>query len=286
MSQIKRMLKKLIRMFSFTIKEPVYIPLLEGNLLRSKNILITGGSGGIGKAIAAACVKNGATVVICGRNLEKLYKVKNEIIQTTLKNTIFTYNFDISEVERFDSKIEEITKLLPDSRIDVLVNNAGIDAGGIIPETNEEQYNKTIETNLKGTYFLAQAFAKYLMANGIKGNILNITSSSGNRPVITPYMYSKWAITGLTKGLAKRLIGKGIVVNGIAPGPTATDMLGMDGSNLHYNDSPANRVLDPNEIANLAVFMISDMGKMIAGETIYITGGSGTLTFDDINYEL
>lgn len=286
MGRVKRILKKVIRTCMYTVKEPVYIPLLEGAFLKGRTVLITGGSGGIGKAIAAACVRNGAAVVICGRNIAKLHKVKEEIIQETARDAIHVYDLNIGNVAAFDSKIEEISQLVPNHRIDILVNNAGVDAGGMIPDTNEMQHDKTVETNLKGTYFLAQSFAKYLLKNGIKGNILNISSASGNRPVITPYMYSKWAITGLTKGLAKRLIAKGIVVNGIAPGPTATKMLGLDGSNLHNDNSPAKRCSDPNEIANLAVFLISNMGRMIVGETIYISGGSGTLMLDDINYEL
>ena len=74
------------------------------------------------------------------------------------------------------------------------------------------------------------------------------------------------------------------MVNGIAPGPTATNMLGLEGDNLYYKKSPTERYIDSNEVANLAVFLISDMGRMIVGETIYITGGCGTLTYDDIKY--
>lgn len=286
MQQIKKTLKKILHSFMYTIKEPIYIPMLEGTFLNGKTILITGGGTGIGKAIAEACLRNGATVIIAGRNMERLEKAKAEIIKTTSRNLIFTFIIDIGDVTSFEKTIKDISTLVPNGRIDILVNNAGVDAGGIIPDTNETQYDMTVETNLKGTYFLSQAFAKYLLESKIKGNILNISSVSGNRPVISPYMYSKWAITGLTKGLAKRLIGYDIVVNGIAPGPTATKMLGQDGSNLNYNNSPSKRFSDPNEIANLAVFLISDMGRMIIGETVYITGGSGTLIFDDINYEM
>ena len=97
-------------------------------------------------------------------------------------------------------------------------------------------------------------------------------------------MVSKWGVTGLTEGMAKKLIKYGIVVNGIAPGPVATEMLGLDGLNLDYDNAPAGRYSDPVEIANLAVFMISGMGRMIVGDTVYVSGGCGNLTFDDIEY--
>lgn len=286
MGRFKRVLKKVIHTFMYNTKEPIYIPMVEGSFLKGKSVLITGGSGGIGKAIAYACLKNGANVVICGRNIKELNNTKIELINNTSINSIYTYTLDIADITSFESKIQKISNLTPNNRLDILINNAGVDFGDMIPNTDIESYDATININLKGTYFLSQFFARYMVKNGIRGNILNIASSSGNRPVITPYMYSKWAITGLTKGLAKRFAHKGIVVNGISPGPTATKMLGLDGSNLNNDNSPNRRFADPNEIANLAVFMISDMGRMIIGETVYITGGSGTLTFDDIDYEL
>ena len=286
MGRLKKIIKKIIRSCMYTVKEPVYVPLLKGSFLEGRTVLITGGSGGIGSAIAKTCVDNGADVIICGRNPAKLETMKDEILQHKSTACIYSYRLDITAVDSFAVQLEEMAQLVPNKRIDVLINKAGLDAGGMIPETIEKQYDQTVETNLKGTYFLTQAFANYLLSHGIRGNILNVSSASGNRPVVTPCMYSKWAITGLTKGLAKRLIGRGIVVNGIAPGPTATQMLGLDGSNLHHPGSPAKRYADPNEIANLAVFLVSDMGRMIVGETIYITGGVGTLSFDDIDYEL
>lgn len=287
MHNIKRKIKRVLYRFMPTVKEPVYIPILESHLLEKRTVLITGGSGGIGKAIAIACASNGAAVVITGRDIGRLKQAQLEICKKSMSGAVYTYILDISDVKEFERKIDDIVALVPNHQIDTLINNAGIDSGGgMIPYTREEDYDKTLETNLKGTYFLTQAFSKYLIQESIQGNILNISSSSSVRPAVTPYMYSKWAIVGLTKGLGKRLIGNGIVVNGIGPGPTATSMLGIDGSNLYNKKSPVKRFAAPSEIANLAVFLISDMARMIVGETIYITGGSGTLTFDDIDYEL
>ena len=97
-------------------------------------------------------------------------------------------------------------------------------------------------------------------------------------------MVSKWGEVGLTQGLAKKLIPYGITVNGIAPGPTATGMLQQKNGYLDLPTSPAGRYTTAEEIANLAVFLVSDMGRMIVGETIFITGGCATLTKDDIAY--
>lgn len=270
---IHRILKKMKKV----VKEPVYIPVLEGKILSGKTVLITGATGGIGRAIAKRCVENGAVVIIAGRSQEKV-----SIIVNSLNNTL-PFIVDIQDTERMKQAFLE---LVEDKKlkIDTLINCAGLQAGGIFGNTDLVGFDKTINTNLKGTYFLSQIFSNYLIENDIKGNILNISSVSGCRPAISPYMVSKWGITGLTEGMAKKLIKYGIVVNGIAPGPVATEMIGLDGSNLDYDNAPAGRYSDPIEIANLAVFMISSMGRMIVGDTVYISGGCGNLTFDDIEY--
>lgn len=112
-----------------------------------------------------------------------------------------------------------------------------------------------------------------------KGHILNVTSSSALRPAWTPYHMSKWAVKGLTLGLADLLLPHGIIVNAIAPGPVATHMLGKnEGDSIEKSDAVCGRYAMPSEIASLAVFMVSDMGNMIVGDTYYMTGGSGLIS--------
>lgn len=127
---------------------------------------------------------------------------------------------------------------------------------------------------------MSQATAKFMIENPIKGHILNVTSSSALRPAWAPYQMSKWAIRGLTVGMADVLMPYGIVVNVIAPGPTATPMLGKNerDDNIYHPTVPAGRYAVPSEIVALATFMVSDMGNMIVGDTFYMTGGSGTIT--------
>lgn len=275
--EVKNGIHRILKKIKKVVKEPVYIPVLEGKILSGKTVLITGATGGIGRTIAKRCVENGAVVIIAGRSQEKV-----STIVDSLNNTV-PFVVDIQNTERMKKAFLELVegKKL---KIDTLINCAGLQAGGIFGNTDLAEFDKTINTNLKGTYFLSQIFSNYLIENDIKGNILNISSVSGCRPAISPYMVSKWGITGLTEGMAKKLIKYGIVVNGIAPGPVATEMIGLDGSNLDYDNAPAGRYSDPVEIANLAVFMISSMGRMIVGDTVYISGGCGNLTFDDIEY--
>ena len=133
--------------------------------------------------------------------------------------------------------------------IDILVNNAGVISKTHFGKTDEKDYNLVMETNLKGTYFLSEIVSNYMIENGIKGNILNISSSSALRPAVSAYSMAKWAIHGLTLGMAKKLSPYGIVVNSIAPGPTATRMLQSDNIiNINRMSSPSERYATASEI--------------------------------------
>ena len=193
-------------------------------------------------------------------------------------------NTKISNLE--DNFIEILNKVSPYSKsIDILVNNAGVGVGRSYPNTEEDDYDLVMSTNLKGAYFLSQLFGKYLVKNNIKGNILNIESSSSLRFGNSPYVISKWGMKSLTLGLAKTLAPYGIIVNAIAPGPTATPMLQKESTdNITKVNSLLGRWILPEEIANGAVFLVSDMGRSVIGDTIYMTGGAGLLTQDDVPY--
>lgn len=160
----------------------------------------------------------------------------------------------------FSTKLDEILAKISPFQIDILVNNAGV-GGGDISNTTEEEFDQVIQTNLKGTFFLSRIVAKYMINNNIQGNILNIASSSSLRPAASAYTFSKWGIRGFTLGLAKTLAPYGITVNGLAPGPTATPMLNRDGNNITFEQNPMGRFAMPEEIANMAVVLVSGMGK-------------------------
>ena len=190
---------------------------------------------------------------------------------------------DNTKISTFESTFNEVLSMLDKRQIDILVNNAGI-LGGHISNATEEEYSQVLDTNLKSVFFLSQLVGKYMKNNNIAGNILNIASSSSLRPAVSAYTLSKWGIRGLTLGLARVLAPYGITVNGIAPGPTATPMLIKDSlKNLAVNN-PLGRYALPEEIANMAVVLTSDMGRSIVGDIIYMTGGSALVSFEDMNY--
>ena len=179
----------------------------------------------------------------------------------------------------------EFDKIVSNNIIDIFVNNAGVNGGEVFPNTSEEDFDKVMDTNLKGLYFFSQIIADYMVENKIKGNILNITSSSSLRPGISPYILSKWGEKSLTLGMAKKYLPYGIVVNALAPGNTSTSMVNKnDLLDLTCDYSPSKRFIAPEEIGNIATILVSNMGRMIVGDTIYMTGGSGVITFDDMNY--
>ena len=120
-----------------------------------------------------------------------------------------------------------------------------------------------------------------MIENHIKGHILIVSSASSAKPGWTPYEISKNGVKALTLGFADKLIKHGIVVNSIAPGPVSTPMLGKnDTSDIAWEGNPTGRMSTPAEIANWALFMVSDIGNMVVGDTFYISGGSGTICLD------
>ena len=181
--------------------------------------------------------------------------------------------------------MEEILSQTTEGTLDILVNNAGL-LGGNIDTTTVGEYNAIFNTNLRGAFFLSKVVARHMQENQIHGNILNIASSSSLRPAISAYTLTKWGLRGLTLGLAKVLAPYGITVNGLAPGPTATPMLNKDPNNITLNVNPMGRYAMPEEIANMAVVLCSGIGKMVVGDIVYMTGGAGLLTYDDVNYDL
>ncbi len=268
-------------------KHIVYIKVCSispNELLKGRCALITGGTSGIGFAIAEAFLKSGATVVITGRSQDKIDKALKGL---SVLGQSFGFILDNTKVDSFENELYEILKKINDAgvpKIDILVNNAGINGVGM-PNATEEEYDKILDTNLKGTFFLSQWFGKYFIQNNIRGNILNIASASALRPADSAYSLTKWGIRGLTLGLAKSLGKEGITVNGIAPGPTATPMLLKNkDTNMKLDRIPLGRYIMPEEISNMAVFLTSEMGRSIMGELIYMTGGAANLTYDDVTY--
>ena len=253
----------------------VEIPVFKGNLLKEKTALIIGGSGGIGSEIAKSFVDNGCKVVITGTNKEKLQSVCNEIGKSMVDYVIA----DVSCNDEIRRLVNESVGIL--KRIDIFVHCAGIHCHDPFGNITEETWDNVMNVNLKSVYFSCQEISNYMIENHIKGHILIVSSASSAKPGWTPYEISKNGVKALTLGLADKLIKHNIVVNSIAPGPVATPMLGKnDADDITWIGNPTGRMSIPAEIANWALFMVSDMGNMVVGDTFFVSGGSGTICID------
>ena len=287
---MKKGLKKIAKYLFDNNRPKVYpriVNLSPNQLLTNRVALITGGTSGIGIAIAKAFVNAGATVIITGRNQQRVDKACQDIKSSTVSNcNVYGIELNNQNVKEFNDKFQTACKMVTGRSIDILVNNAGV-RGGHIAKATEEEYDNVMDTNAKGTFFMSQLLAKYMIANNIRGNILNITSASSVRPALSAYHMSKWAIMGLTQGMARALASYGICVNAIAPGPTATPMLMRDGetSEISHNKNLLGRYAMPEEIANMAVILVSDMSRTIIGDTIFMSGGGGIITNEDVDFK-
>ena len=270
-----RKLKRIIQGTVIAFKAKNYVPIehpqTEG-LLKGKVALITGGSGGIGFAIAQAFVKQGCQVIIAGTNEGKLQRMIEQLNGGA--------RYCVINLSSYDGIKEGVEKAIECfGRIDILVNSAGIHSNTVFNdflEVGEKDYDSIMNINLKGTYFVTQQVAKHMVSHKIHGHVLNISSSTALEPAWSPYRLSKWGVKGMTVGFAQQLQKYGIVVNSIAPGSTATGLLGYQkGDSIWTEDNKNHRYVLPSEVADYAVMMVSGLGDMIVGDTLYISGGRG-----------
>lgn len=271
---IAKKIKRFMNFFKEEKKVAIIQSVPEQSLLSGKTALITGGTGGIGRAIAEKLLSAGAKVVITGTNKKKLSACVKEINSEKLCGM----QLNVADVSSLGSKVTEAIGML-NGKIDILVNCAGVITNSSFFDMTAEEYDKVMDINAKGTFFMSQAVSRHMIEKGIHGHILNLSSASALRPATTPYHMSKWAVRGLTVGLADILAQYGIVVNAIGPGPTATAMLGKnDNDSIYHATNPSGRFAVPEEIASLALFLVSQTGELIVGDTVYITGGAGITT--------
>lgn len=277
--KIKNIVYNVIRMFKEKEMIPITTPINGKKLLDGKVALITGGSSGIGYSCAEVFLEHGCKVIIAGTKEEKLQNCISRLSGKADVNKISYIVLDVTDVKSMPGKVKCAAAMFVENSIDILVNSAGVVVKSGFFNIPEKEYDNIMDINAKGTFFMSKIVSEFMIENKIKGHILNVTSSSALRPAWTPYQMSKWAIRGFTLGLADTLLPYGIVVNAIAPGPTATPMLGKnEGDSIAESSNPSGRYAMPEEIARLAVFMVSGLGDMVVGDTFYMTGGSGTIT--------
>ncbi len=242
-------------------------------MLNGRVAVVTGGSRGIGKAIALKLANNGAKVAIFAtRESEAVNQTLSEL--NAIGNEAMFVPFDVSNFEQVKSSIDSVIEQF--GKIDILVNNAGITKDKLLIQMSEEDFDDVISVNLKGTYNTVKACIRPFIRNKY-GKIINISSVVGlmGNPGQVNYAASKAGIVGLTKSLAKEYAAKGINCNAIAPGFIATDMTEdlLDKQEGLINMIPMKKVGNPEDIANLALFLASDMSAYITGEVIKVDGG-------------
>ncbi len=247
----------------------------ESALLSGRCVVVTGAASGIGFATAAACLRAGADVVVTSRSLDRAKDACGRL------GGGHPAALDLSDAGSMAAQVDALYGAAP-APVDALVNNAGVLKGAAFGRTAVADFDEVVGTNLRGTYFLTQEVARRMVKEGLKGNICFVTSSSAYRPATNAYSCTKWALRGLTEGAAKMLAPHGIVVNAVAPGPTATAMLlEGDAGNVMLPRSPIGRYVTPEEIAEMVVTLLSDASRSVIGDTVRMTGGSGVVTFDD-----
>lgn len=263
---LKSKIKKLFAQKEYV---PISHPVSSSKEFEGKVALISGGSGGIGLAIAKSLQESGASVVIAGTNEKKLNKISED---TNLDTVVMNYSMP----DTFKSVIEKVAAKY--GRLDIFISSAGVHTENVDFWTmNPKEFDRVMGINLKGVFFACQTVGKYMIDNNIKGSILLVSSSRGSEPAWSPYGISKWGLKGLTEGLGQMFIPYGINVNSIAPGSTATGLIGIkEGDSITSEENGMNRLVMPDEVATLAKLLVSDAGKMIDGEVVHIAAGRGT----------
>ena len=237
--------------------------------LRTKKVLITGGSRGIGYEIARRLNEAGADVVITGRNAATLRAAAEKLNVKWLV-------WDAADIQVMQSNFDRCVEML--GGFDTLVNNAGVltpqhEWGIGMLELTEDEWDAVMNVNLKGAFFMMQTAVRYLYENKIRGNVLNIASVAATEPGYGPYVTSKSGLVNLTRGWGKFFAPYGIVINGIGPGPVATEMNNWHtGDSMEHSRIPTGRFLTVEEVGAMAMYLLSEDANQVIGQTFMIDG--------------
>ena len=243
-------------------------------MLKGKNVIVTGATRGIGKEIALTLAQNGANIAMNYRNLNsEVEDLINEI--KSFGVDVLAIKCDVSITDEVDNFVKEVKSHY--NTIDILVNNAGITKDGLILRMKEEDFDDVLDVNLKGTFNTSKAVSS-IMVRQKYGKIINISSVvgiSGNAGQCN-YAASKAGVIGFSKSVARELASRNINVNVVAPGYINTDMTKNLPDKVKeeiIKSIPMKKIGDPKEVANLVLFLSSNLSDYITGQVINVDGG-------------
>ncbi len=239
-------------------------------LLQDKYALITGGTSGIGKAIARKFIEQGATVILWARNEEKGHAAASELGEKARFMPV-----DVSSYEAVQKAYETLSKEVSD--MDIVVNCAGITKDGLFMKMSEEAWDTVLDVNLKSCFAVCKQVVRP-MIKARQGRIINVSSVIGltGNPGQVNYSASKAGMIGMTRSLAKEVAQRGVTVNCIAPGFFLTDMTDVLSDSVKQEvlkKIPMGRMGEVEEVANAALFFASDLSSYITGQTLAVDGG-------------
>jgi len=242
--------------------------------LSGKTAIVTGGSRGIGRSIALKLAEKGANVVVnYTNNASKAQEVVDEVKKMGVE--ALALKADVSSEDDVKALVKEVSKHF--DTIDILVNNAGITRDTLVIRMKDEDWDKVMDINLKGTYLMYEADWKKMMKQR-SGKIVNITSVVGimGNAGQANYAASKAGVIGFTKSIAKEFAPRGINVNAVAPGFIQTDMTDKLPEEVKENYAasiPLGRLGSPEDVANIVAFLCSEEADYLTGQVINVDGG-------------
>jgi len=245
----------------------------DGKPLAGRVAVVTGGTRGIGLAIARALAEDGASVVVSGRDAARLDSAVAEI--KTLGPSALGVAADQSKREDCDRLVDAAKERF--GRIDVLVNNAGITRDQLLVRMKDDDWDQVLDTNLRGVFLMTRAVAKSMMRQK-SGRIISIASTAGamGNPGQVNYSAAKAGVIGLTKAAARELAHWNILVNAVAPGLIETDMaakISTEAREALLQQVPLKRVGAAREVAEVVRFLAGDGAAYVTGQTIHVNGG-------------
>lgn len=237
--------------------------------------LVTGASGGLGEHFARVLSRNGASVAVAARRLEKVQSLADELVSAGGK--AFALSLDVSDTAAIGPAVDRVEAEL--GPLDILINNAGVGGEGLALDVTPEVFDTTFDVNVRATFFAAQAAARRMIAAGREGRIVNIASIASHTvlPGLSVYCASKAAVAMLTKSLAREWARKGISVNALCPGYIETDINASwwptEGGQKQLKGFPRRRLMEASDLDAAFLMLAGPAARSITGSVITVDDG-------------